>query len=345
MADETFTDESEWVPTSHRAISKQSSRRRPSSIGSVDSGYSIRSGSAYYARPPIVHRRAPPPLPLSITGRTPPTRPPPPPPRRRQCSTSQPNHPTSNSHRHRTRTNQDCPSLIIRRRYLVIICCVSLTLSTMCIIMFGLMWIRSSRDPLEVCVDCSGLNVSTIGTDVLTKRYDGQCCAHTKDQFSTLIGLVLERITQNLNCISLSPSMAHLTFKKSSSSTLEFDANLTRSVGDSMEIDTTQPRLMIKTPGLYFIYSSIYFKSNQTCKVGEESQMCEQNVFKGSSERLKVSLLRSVHKCCSQGQFTSYAGGLFSLAAGDIIFVSVTDTSLIDFDPAASYLGLMMVRS
>ncbi|XP_029551997.1 tumor necrosis factor ligand superfamily member 10 isoform X2 [Salmo trutta] len=114
--------------------------------------------------------------------------------------------------------------------------------------------------------------------------------------------------------------------------------------------------LVVPCPGLYYIYAQTYFR--HTHPGGEEGEEEEreqrgrpmlQYVYKKvSSYPVPILLMKTSRTSCwsRDSQFSlhsAHQGGLFPLATGDRLLVTVSNASAIDMDERSSFFGAVLV--
>ncbi|CAB1349894.1 unnamed protein product [Coregonus sp. 'balchen'] len=113
--------------------------------------------------------------------------------------------------------------------------------------------------------------------------------------------------------------------------------------------------LVMPRPGLYYIYAQTYFRHTHR-EEGEEEEEREQRgrpmlqyVYKKvSSYPVPILLMKTSRTSCwsRDSQFSlhsAHQGGLFPLAAGDRLLVTVSNASAIDMDERSSFFGAFLV--
>lgn len=115
--------------------------------------------------------------------------------------------------------------------------------------------------------------------------------------------------------------------------------------------------LVVPRPGLYYVYAQTYFRHTRSeAEEGEEDEEDEergkpmlQYVYrKVTSYQVPLLLMKTSRTSCwSRGsQFTvhsAHQGGLFPLAAGDRLFVTVSNASAVDTDEMSSFFGAFLL--
>ncbi|XP_052357801.1 tumor necrosis factor ligand superfamily member 10-like isoform X48 [Oncorhynchus keta] len=125
------------------------------------------------------------------------------------------------------------------------------------------------------------------------------------------------------------------------------------------EVRLVDGELVVPRPGLYYIYAQTYFR--HTHPEGEEGEEEEeedreqrgrpmlQYVYKKvSSYPVPILLMKTSRTSCwsRDSQFSlhsAHQGGLFPLAAGDHVLVTVSNVSAIDMDERSSFFGAFLV--
>lgn len=110
---------------------------------------------------------------------------------------------------------------------------------------------------------------------------------------------------------------------------------------------------MIPQTGFYYIYSQIYFRfrenedSDLLGQIRNPKQLV-QYVYKQTDYPEPILLMKSARTSCwskkaEYGLYSIYQGGVFQLQRGDRIFVSVSNSDIVDMDKEASFFGAFMV--
>lgn len=99
--------------------------------------------------------------------------------------------------------------------------------------------------------------------------------------------------------------------------------------------------LVVNETGLYFLYSSIYFRSTH-CSTDLE---LEHIVYKKSSRYPRALTLmenKEQHTCKPRVSWArhSYLGAVFNLTRADALYVNVSDASLVSTKETKSFFGL-----
>ncbi|NXG08748.1 TNF10 factor, partial [Sakesphorus luctuosus] len=120
-------------------------------------------------------------------------------------------------------------------------------------------------------------------------------------------------------------------------------------------VELTNGELVIPQSGFYYIYSQIYFRfredeNEDSDLVGEvrNAKQLVQYVYKLTSYLEPILLMKSARSSCwskkaEYGLYSIYQGGVFQLKRGDRIFVSVSNSDLVDMDKEASFFGAFMI--
>lgn len=98
--------------------------------------------------------------------------------------------------------------------------------------------------------------------------------------------------------------------------------------------------LVINVPGLYFVYSKVYFRGH-SCT----NQPLSHKVYMRNSKYLGDLVLMEEKKLnyCTPGQMwahSSYLGAVFNLTSADHLYVNISQLSLINFDESKTFFGL-----
>ncbi|XP_029604418.1 tumor necrosis factor ligand superfamily member 10 isoform X1 [Salmo trutta] len=123
------------------------------------------------------------------------------------------------------------------------------------------------------------------------------------------------------------------------------------------EVRLVDGELVVPRPGLYYIYAQTYFRhTHPEGEEGEEEEEREQRgrpmlqyVYKKvSSYPVPILLMKTSRTSCwsRDSQFSlhsAHQGGLFPLAAGDHLLVTVSNASAIDMDERSSFFGAFLV--
>ena len=112
-------------------------------------------------------------------------------------------------------------------------------------------------------------------------------------------------------------------------------------------------RIRVNTPGLYFIYSQVYFVSYQN---GAQNNVTSSHalyhfvyrfnvIYPNGGEELILKSVRT--KCWSRAKdfddHTSYTAAAIHLNANDEIYVKVSNVSYVSRDSKATFLGLFKI--
>uniref|UniRef100_A0A8C7CSH8 Tumor necrosis factor ligand superfamily member 10 n=1 Tax=Oncorhynchus kisutch TaxID=8019 RepID=A0A8C7CSH8_ONCKI len=122
------------------------------------------------------------------------------------------------------------------------------------------------------------------------------------------------------------------------------------------EVRLVDGELVVPRPGLYYIYAQTYFRHTHPEGEEEEEEDREQRgrpmlqyVYKKvSSYPVPILLMKTSRTSCwsRDSQFSlhsAHQGGLFPLAAGDHLLVTVSNASAIDMDERSSFFGAFLV--
>ncbi|KFQ72165.1 Tumor necrosis factor ligand superfamily member 10, partial [Phaethon lepturus] len=113
--------------------------------------------------------------------------------------------------------------------------------------------------------------------------------------------------------------------------------------------------LVIPQTGFYYIYSQIYFRfresenedSDLLAQIRNPKQLV-QYVYKLTNYPEPILLMKSARTSCwskkaEYGLYSIYQGGVFQLKREDRIFVSVSNSDIVDMDKEASFFGAFMI--
>lgn len=113
--------------------------------------------------------------------------------------------------------------------------------------------------------------------------------------------------------------------------------------------------LVIPQTGYYYIYSQIYFRfrenenedSGLLAQIRNPKQLV-QYVYKLTDYPEPILLMKSARTSCwskkaEYGLYSIYQGGVFQLKRDDRIFVSVSNSDIVDMDKEASFFGAFMI--
>ncbi|GFO48327.1 tumor necrosis factor ligand superfamily member 6 [Plakobranchus ocellatus] len=193
------------------------------------------------------------------------------------------------------------------------------------------------------------------------------CCAYTSDQMSVMFQSAMKLSSNaqvlpqyNVSDFKFSPVSAHkriIPKKKneddsqfnSQSQACEFEPDDPRyGVEHHRGVEISKTGLKILYGGLYYVYTSIQFRSRSP-------RPCQEFPYKASAsyvmrynanQRGLDPLLKASYTCCetcTSVQETRFVGGLFVLNPGDEIQVSVSGYELVAFNAYSSFLGLVML--
>ncbi|XP_036378279.1 tumor necrosis factor ligand superfamily member 10-like [Megalops cyprinoides] len=116
--------------------------------------------------------------------------------------------------------------------------------------------------------------------------------------------------------------------------------------------------LVVPQAGLYYIYSQTYFRhalplGDEEEEEEEESavtgkQMLQYVYKKVGSYPVPILLMKNARTTCwsrsaEYGLYSIYQAGVFQLAAGDRVFVSVSNVSTVDMEEKSSFFGAFLV--
>ncbi|XP_041358931.1 tumor necrosis factor ligand superfamily member 6-like [Gigantopelta aegis] len=276
---------------------------------------------------------------------------------------------------------------VVRRkvsvRPLVIICILIsvLAISLSIFVLIRDLFVESDHSDREKwCVPCASIvttpvpeedpNVKTL--EVYHKKGRAFCCARTSGQFLTIISMIYDRRTKQLQAEEdRLRQVAEPRFQSSVGSVsaahlltgLQKRHRLPRHHGTRQThvnswmkdeplsyfrgVDLQHDRLIITNSGLYYVYSQIYFKilTGNGVKLPKLlGHQVHRYSVSGPNDG-KEKLLQTVHTCAERTNrdiyiHTSYVGGIFQLNRNDQLYVTVSNASLIDRDPRLSFFGI-----
>nr|BAC79267.1 tumor necrosis factor related apoptosis inducing ligand [Gallus gallus] len=113
--------------------------------------------------------------------------------------------------------------------------------------------------------------------------------------------------------------------------------------------------LVVPQTGFYYIYSQTYFRFREN--EDEDSGLLEriknpkqlvQYIYKLTNYPDPILLMKSARTSCwskkaEYGLYSVYQGGVFQLKREDRIFVSVSNSDIVDMDKEASFFGAFMI--
>ncbi|KAM6258170.1 tumor necrosis factor ligand superfamily member 10 isoform 2-T2 [Porphyrio hochstetteri] len=120
-------------------------------------------------------------------------------------------------------------------------------------------------------------------------------------------------------------------------------------------VELRNGELVIPQSGFYYIYSQTYFRFREN--ENEDSDLLEQvrnprqlvqYVYKLTNYPEPILLMKSARTSCwskkaEYGLYSIYQGGVFQLKREDRIFVSVSNSDIVDMDKEASFFGAFMI--
>ncbi|KAJ0022578.1 hypothetical protein NQD34_014712, partial [Periophthalmus magnuspinnatus] len=133
------------------------------------------------------------------------------------------------------------------------------------------------------------------------------------------------------------------------------------------DVQLQQGELVVSRGGLYYVYAQVYFRHHQGEpeeseepeepeepggmgeERGERGRPLLQYVYKKvSSYPVPILLMKTSRTSCwSRGSefslHSAHQGGLFPLATGDRLFVTVTNASAVDMDERSSFFGAFLI--
>ncbi|KAL1006576.1 hypothetical protein UPYG_G00074000 [Umbra pygmaea] len=119
------------------------------------------------------------------------------------------------------------------------------------------------------------------------------------------------------------------------------------------DVGLVDGELVVPRPGLYYIYAQTYFRHTHPEEEEDEREergrpMLQYVYKKLSSYQTPILLMKTSRTSCwsRDSQFSlhsAHQGGLFPLAAGDRLLVTVSNASAIDMDERSSFFGAFLV--
>ncbi|KAJ8278135.1 hypothetical protein GJAV_G00084250 [Gymnothorax javanicus] len=133
-----------------------------------------------------------------------------------------------------------------------------------------------------------------------------------------------------------------------------------RGLAFSHNIKMTNGELVVPQGGLYYIYAQTYFRHTLVLEEDEDEeehtegssvrgkQMLQYVYKKVSSYPVPILLMKNARTTCwsrntEYGLYSIYQAGVFQLAAGDRVFVSVSNATTVDMDEKSSFFGAFLV--
>lgn len=120
-------------------------------------------------------------------------------------------------------------------------------------------------------------------------------------------------------------------------------------------VELRNGELVVPQTGYYYIYSQIYFRfrenenedSGLLAQIRNPKQLV-QYVYKLTDYPEPILLMKSARTSCwskkaEYGLYSIYQGGVFQLKRNDRIFVSVSNSDIVDMDKEASFFGAFMI--
>ncbi|XP_072275314.1 tumor necrosis factor ligand superfamily member 6 [Pyxicephalus adspersus] len=138
----------------------------------------------------------------------------------------------------------------------------------------------------------------------------------------------------------VSRQAAHVTAKESLNLPLVWEDRIGRAFTNGIQYKNRG--LVVNETGLHFLYSSIYFRSTECPK---DSLELIHIVYKKPSRYPSVmKLMESTeqHNCKPLVTWArhSYLGAVFNLTRQDVLYVNVSDVTLVSTDEAKSFFGI-----
>ncbi|NWH69722.1 TNF10 factor, partial [Piaya cayana] len=118
-------------------------------------------------------------------------------------------------------------------------------------------------------------------------------------------------------------------------------------------VELRNGELIVPQTGFYYIYSQTYFRfrenedSDLLAQIRNPKQLV-QYVYKLTNYPEPILLMKSARTSCwskraEYGLYSIYQGGVFQLKREDRIFVSVSNSDIVDMDKEASFFGAFMI--
>ncbi|KFP79098.1 Tumor necrosis factor ligand superfamily member 10, partial [Apaloderma vittatum] len=120
-------------------------------------------------------------------------------------------------------------------------------------------------------------------------------------------------------------------------------------------VELRNGELVVPETGFYYIYSQTYFRfrenesedSDLLAQIRNPKQLV-QYVYKLTNYPEPILLMKSARTSCwskkaEYGLYSIYQGGVFQLKREDRIFVSVSNSDIVDMDKEASFFGAFMI--
>ncbi|XP_068001113.1 tumor necrosis factor ligand superfamily member 10 isoform X4 [Melanerpes formicivorus] len=120
-------------------------------------------------------------------------------------------------------------------------------------------------------------------------------------------------------------------------------------------VELRNGELVIPQTGFYYIYSQTYFRfrenededSDLLVQIRNPKQLV-QYVYKLTNYPEPILLMKSARTSCwskkaEYGLYSIYQGGVFQLKREDRVFVSVSNSDIVDMDKEASFFGAFMI--
>ncbi|CAL1536011.1 unnamed protein product [Lymnaea stagnalis] len=114
-------------------------------------------------------------------------------------------------------------------------------------------------------------------------------------------------------------------------------------------VEIFEDRIKIVYSGFYYIYSSVHFRpSRAESRTDHHNKLWYMSVHKERLNHPKHSgqILKAIYTCdllCSQGQHSSYTGGVFHLGAGDTLQVCLSTLGIVEFRQESTFFGLFLL--
>ncbi|XP_051637715.1 tumor necrosis factor ligand superfamily member 10 isoform X3 [Manacus candei] len=120
-------------------------------------------------------------------------------------------------------------------------------------------------------------------------------------------------------------------------------------------VELRNGELVIPQTGFYYIYSQIYFRFREDENEDSDSlgqirnpKQLVQYIYRLTNYPEPILLMKSARTSCwskkaEYGLYSTYQGGVFELKRQDRIFVSVSNSDLVDMEKEASFFGAFMI--
>ncbi|XP_077187504.1 tumor necrosis factor ligand superfamily member 6 [Paroedura picta] len=135
---------------------------------------------------------------------------------------------------------------------------------------------------------------------------------------------------------------AHLTGKTNQKSLpLEWDDTYGHAFVSGIRYENRG--LVIEEPGLYFVYSKVFFRGQHCSNQRLDHVVFKRNLVYSDSQVLMED--RKLNYCVSPHMWSSdsYLGALFNLAKHDSLYVNVSQFTLVNYEESRTFFGLYML--